>query len=58
VVFACWREVRSSSIERPLARPRFLRLTQYTAPKPARRTLYGGLALLIVATVMLAAGNR
>jgi L-rhamnose-H+ transport protein len=28
------------------------------ASKPARRTLYGGLALLTVATVMLAAGNR
>lgn len=28
------------------------------APKSARRTLYAGLALLTVATVMLAAGNR
>ena len=29
-----------------------------TAPKSARRTLYAGLALLTVATAMLAAGNR
>jgi hypothetical protein len=28
------------------------------APTSARRTLYAGLALLTVATVMLAAGNR